>query len=186
MNKKIRITNALILMSFILIMHSCKPDCEKGEITTQDYKIYQSWYPYQETDTLHFYRPIENDTLTFFGEKYKYPFYKRVGACDCCDDVNNEYLQQGFKSANGEYYFRVEMDGANIKFIMFNSYRYSYNFDIAGHELLFEEVVTPDSIYANANRLNSEGQSCYYTRKIGLVKYRLDSVNTWLFLRYKK
>ena len=184
MNKKIRITNALILMSFILIMHSCKPDCEKGEILKQRYKIYQSWYPYQESDTLHFYRPVENDTLIFFGEKYKYPFYKGVGACDCCDDEKIEYLQQGFKSANGEYYFRVEMDGRNIEYVIFGTHW--YNYDFGGNIQLYEEVITPDSVYSFANRLNSKGHSCYHAPKIGLVKYKLDSVNTWLFLRYKK
>ena len=69
----------------------------------------QSFYPYKELDTLHFFRPVENDTLVFYGEIYKYPFYKGVGGCDCCDDVKEEYLQQSFKDSNGKYKFKVVM-----------------------------------------------------------------------------
>jgi hypothetical protein len=171
----------LIILS--LWVSSCKEDCVKGVVLKQRYKIYQSWYPYQELDTLHFYRLPENDTLVFYGSKYTYPYYVGVGGCDCCNDEKIEYLQQTFYSEDKKSNFRVEMDGRNIKFRV--NGRWEYEYDFGGHALLRSEVTTPDSIYEWAYKLDDAGHSCYYATKVGIVKYAYDNNGIWLFLRKK-
>lgn len=171
---------ALIYM--LAIQVACKEDCEDPRIELrQDYKIYQNWYPYKELDTLHFFRPIENDTIVFYGGKYNYPTYEKTSGCDCCPTPVHEYLQQTFRDTVNKYDLRVEMDGINITFTLFNQYEYLYDF--GGHALLKSVVTTPDSVYEWAYQLDYSGHTCYYASRVGIVKYTYENNGSWLFLR---
>jgi hypothetical protein len=172
----------LLICLVILTFNSCKEDCENPIKITQDYKIYQNWYPYKENDTLRFFRPVENDTIVFYGGKFSFPFYDKVIACNCCGVTRNEYLQQTFRDTVNKYNLKVEMDGLNIKFILFNGY-YDYEYSVKGNELLYSEVVTPDSVYKMANKKVYSGHTCYYAPRVGIVKYAFENNDSWLFLR---
>ena len=171
----------LLICLVILTFNSCKEDCENPIKLTQDYKIYQNWYPYKENDTLRFFRPVENDTIVFYGGKFSFPFYDKVIACNCCGVTRNEYLQQTFRDTVNKYDLRVEMDGSNITFIFFN--RYEYLYDFGGHALLKSVVTTPDSVYEWAYKKEYSGHTCYYATRVGIVKYTYENNGSWLFLR---
>jgi len=176
-------TYLLLLICLVFLTFSaCKYDCEDPRIELrQDYKIYQNWYPYKELDTLHFFRPIENDTIVFYGGKYNYPTYEKTSGCDCCPTPVHEYLQQTFRDTVNKYDLKVEMDGANITFTLFN--RYEYLYDFGGHALLKSVVTTPDSVYEWAYKLDYFGHTCYYATRVGIVKYSYENNGSWLFLR---
>ena len=169
----------LIILS--LWVSSCKEDCENPVEIYQGYKRYQSWYPYKENDTLNFLRLPENDTLVFFGSVFSFPTYERSAGCDCCPIQHDEFLQQTFYSEDKKNNIRVEMDGRNIEFRV--NGRWDFSYDIGGHALLRSEVTTPDSIYDWAYKFDDIGNSCYYARKVGIVKYAYDNNGVWLFLR---
>jgi hypothetical protein len=171
----------LIILS--LWVSSCKEDCKNPIKITQDYKLYQSWYPYKEKDTLNFLRLPENDTLIFYGSVFSFPTYDIGVECNCCGLVRNEYLRQTFLSKDMKDSLRVEMDGSNIKFRV--NGRWDYGYDIGGHPLLLSEVTTPDSVYTWAYKKDDAGNSCYYARKVGIVKYVYDNNGVWLLLRNK-
>jgi hypothetical protein len=172
--------SALLLLA---VFSSCKEDCENPVKLYQGYKLYQSWYPYKENDTLNFLRLPENDTISFYGSTYSFPSFDRVVACNCCGVIRNEYLRQTFLSKDKQDSLRAEMDGSIIKFRV--NGRWDYVYDIGGHPIQLAEVTTPDSVYAWAYKENNAGHSCYYARKVGMVKYSYDNNGTWLFLRRK-
>ncbi|MBU3661693.1 MAG: hypothetical protein FGM41_00640 [Bacteroidetes bacterium] len=171
----------LVIGIVLITFNACKEDCADPIELTQDYKIYQNWYPYKENDTLRFFRPVENDTIVFYGGKFSFPFYDKVIACNCCGVTRNEYLQQTFRDTVNKYDLKVEMDGANFKFYFFGLYNFFYSG--RGSELLYDTVVTLDTTYTKANRIDYKGHSCWYVPDIGVVKYAYENGGNWLFIR---
>lgn len=170
-----------ILTILFLFIFACKPDCKRNIVLKQEYKPYQSWYPYKEFDTIHFQRIPEMDTIVLYGSKYTYPIDIIYVACDCCDDEHYEFIKQNFISSDNSYTIQLEMKGRNMEFYMFKTY--FYNYDFGGNEILYSTVITPDSNYTMANKKVKGNQSCYYAPKVGIVKYSFDSTHHWLFLR---
>ncbi len=179
--KNTTVLSSIFVLLMITFFSNCKEDCVSPVKLYQGYKLYQSWYPYNENDTLNFLRLPENDTVIFYGSTYSFPSFDRVVACDCCGIIKNEYLQQTFYSEDKKNNIRVQMDGSIIKFRVNGSWDYVY--DIGGHALLRSEVTTPDSLYTWAYKLDDTGHSCYYASKMGIVKYSYENNGTWLFLR---
>ena len=75
------------------------------------------------------------------------------------------------------------MDGSSLEFIVNNVRDYGYF--IGGYSSQLSEVTTPDSVYTSAYKMDDAGHSCYYARKVGMVKYAYENNGVWLFLRKK-
>jgi hypothetical protein len=179
MNKKILLSTFLLVE---ILFQSCKPDCKKDTYTTQEYLLYQQFFPYLENDTILFYRPNQNDTIQLISGSYSYPQSKVTKACDCCDDEMRESMEIRTSWSNPNSPLIANLSGDRLKINILNKSEFEFPVNFINRPIV--PISTPDSTYSITYEIpDFVGSKIYYVTNTGIVKYVDSQGEIWLKLK---